>query len=123
MKRSIRLLATLFVFASASFIRADEFKSETILSTTTFGPIHVQGNQFMLIRNFTQDGAFSADQGFVTVTKPPGTGTPVIVLTAANLSPPTDVINNVIIAGPADVMVMCGTPGNCFISYKKGDNN
>ena len=76
----------------------------------------------MVIRNFTQDDLLGL-RGVVTVTKPPG-GTPVNVLSAAALdqSPP-DIINSVVITGPADVVFTCGdTSGNCFVSYKK-DNN
>jgi hypothetical protein len=74
----------------------------------------------MLIRNFTQEGG--TDRGFVTVNHN------VNVLTAAILtSDPTqgteEVINTVIIAGPADVTVTCGTTtGNCFITFKKESN-
>ena len=47
------------------------------------------------------------------------------VLVAAILDPsqPTEVINTIVIAGPADVSVTCGsTTGNCFISFKKEGN-
>jgi hypothetical protein len=81
----------------------------------------------MLIRNFTQEGG--TDRGAVTVGKPnnaTATSTPV-VLTAAIVGPMSateEVINDVVIAGPADVTISCGSDatGNCFISYKKVDN-
>src|SRR5205085_2306310 len=62
--------------------------------------------------------------GFVTVTTPPVSGSPVNVLNAAILDPANspEVINSVIIAGPADVSVTCGDAGNCFISFKKDSN-
>jgi hypothetical protein len=115
-----RLALALFVVVLAALAFADDFKSMTIAGGASSDPIRVHGDQFMVIRNFTQeDGTLS---GVVTVTKP--TGSPVNVLTAAILTDsPPDVINNVIIAGPADVTVTCGnTSGNCFISFKK-DNN
>ena len=60
------------------------------------------------------------------VNKPPTNLTPVTVLSSAIVdptSPTVEVINSVVIAGPADVSFTCGTGGgNCFISYKKDDN-
>ena len=82
----------------------------------------VHGDQFMVIRNFTQeDGTM---HGMVMVTQLPGT-TAVNVLAAAILTAsPPDVINSVVIAGPADVSVTCGATmnKNCFISFKKDSN-
>src|SRR5213080_22387 len=101
---------------------ADDFKSMVITSgmSADLPPIH--GDQFMVIRNFTQDDG--SPRGVVTVTKPPNGGTSVNVLAAAVLdASPPDVINSVVIAGPADVSVTCGTTtGNCFISYRKDSN-
>lgn len=120
MKNFLRILAiALCAFAGTTF--ADDFKSEVIPGNGSLGPIRVHGNQFMVIRNFTQEDGTT--HGVVMVTQLPGI-TPVNVLAAAilNMSTP-DVINNVIIAGPADVSVTCGdTAGNCFISYKKDSN-
>ena len=46
------------------------------------------------------------------------------VLTAAILDPSNtsslEVINDVVIAGPADVTVTCGDGTDCFIAYRKG---
>jgi len=65
-------------------------------------------------------------RGVVMVTTPPSSGTTVNVLAAAVLNPAQqpEVINNVVIAGPADVVVTCGASSmkNCFISYKKDSN-
>jgi hypothetical protein len=107
-------------FAGTTF--ADNFQSMVVGSTATADLPRIHGNQFMVIRNFTQDDG--STRGFVSVTKPPNGGTSVMVLTAAvlNASPP-DVINSVVIAGPADVSVTCGTTtGNCFISFRKDSN-
>jgi hypothetical protein len=121
MNHSLRLLTTVVVLAFASFIRADDFFSRTILSGQTFSFSHLRGGQFLIIRNFTQDDLVTT-RGVVMVTKPPGTSAN--ILSAANLAAdPPDVINTVVIAGPADVSAMCGdTTGNCFISYRKGSN-
>ena len=117
-----RVASTLLVLISSSVAFADDFKSLTIPGFTDSGSIRVHNNQFMVIRNFTQeDGSI---RGVVLVTTPPGASTSVNVLTATLLNMFTlEPINNVVIAGPADVVFACGdTTGNCFVSYKK-DNN
>jgi hypothetical protein len=115
------LLFALCGFAGTTF--ADDFKSMTIAGGTSSDPIRVHGDQFMVIRNFTQEGG--SDRGFVMVTKLPS-GDTANILTAAILdttTTPPDVINNVVIAGPADITVTCGTGATgCFISYKKDSN-
>ena len=120
MKNFLRIFA-LVVFAVPSVAFSGDFKSEVIAGGQSVDLPHVGGDQFMLIRNFTQEGG--TDRGFVTVNHN------VNVLTAAILtSDPTqgteEVINTVIIAGPADVSVTCGatTGMNCFISFKKDSN-
>ena len=83
------------------------------------------GDQVMVIRNFTQEDGMT--RGVVMVT-PDSSPTPVNVLAAAILNPstanPPDVINSIVIAGPADVSVTCGASmgKNCFISFKKDSN-
>ena len=123
-------LIPLFLLASASFASADDFKSITISGGTVSPQAlpRVHGDQFMLIRNFTQEGTGSF-RGVVMVSKPPGTIPSVSVLAAAVVDPNNttqgtlEVINSVVIAGPADVSVTCGsTTGSCFISYKKEGN-
>ena len=106
----------------AAITFADDFKSMTIATGVTADLPRIHGDQFMVIRNFTQDDG--SPRGVVTVTKPPNGGTSVNVLAAAVLdASPPDVINSIVIAGPADVSVTCGTTsGNCFISYKKISN-
>jgi hypothetical protein len=116
-----RYLVAAFLFASATFLFADDFKSVTITGGIPLGPIRVHGDQFMVIRNFTQDTT-QAPRGFVMVTQLPG-NTPVNVLSAARLDAPTlEVINSVVIAGPADVTVACDQSAICFISFKKDSN-
>ena len=121
MKNFLRIFVfTLCVLAGIAF--ADDFKSMVVASGVTADLPRIHGDQFMVIRNFTQDDG--SPRGVVTVTKPPNGGTSVNVLAAAVLdASPPDVINSVVIAGPADVSVTCGiTSGNCFISYKKDSN-
>jgi hypothetical protein len=113
-------------FAGTTF--ADDFKSMVIAGGINDQPLpRVHGDQFMVIRNFTQEGSGSS-RGFVTVSNTL-TGGPVKILGAAIVDPTTpagslEVINSVVIAGPADVSVTCGaSPGsNCFISFKKDSN-
>ena len=118
-----RLAPALFVLIFSCAVFGDDFKSQTIPSGGSSDTIRVHNGQFMVVRNFTQDDLVTT-RGVVTVTKPPSSGTPVNVLSAAALDQlPPDIINSVVIAGPADVMITCGdTTGNCFVSYKK-DNN
>jgi hypothetical protein len=76
----------------------------------------------MVIRNFTQDATGGA-RGVVMVSTPPNPPAPVNVLAAAILDKPTlEVINSVVIAGPADVTFICGTGATCFVSFKKDSN-
>jgi hypothetical protein len=123
MKNFLRIF-TLAVCGFAGTTFADDFKSVVVPETGSVGPIRVHGDQFMVIRNFTQEGTASNPRGVVTVTISGGTMTD--VLTAAIVDPTTapEVINNVVIAGPANVTVTCGAPAgmNCFISYKKDSN-
>ena len=121
MKNLLRIF-TLAVCGFAGTTFADDFKSEVIATGVTADLPRIHGDQFMVIRNFTQDDG--SPRGVVTVTKPPNGGTSVNVLAAAVLdASPPDVINSVVIAGPADISVTCGTTaGNCFISYRKESN-
>jgi hypothetical protein len=123
MTKIFRPLAPVFVVLMFScFVSADDFNSITFDSTSS-QTIRVHGDQFMVIRNFTQE--MGSMRGLVMAAKPDAmTGTTVNVLAAAILSNPTlEVINNVVIAGPADVTFTCGTGGgNCFISFKKDSN-
>src|SRR5260370_12195355 len=117
--KNFRRIFVLGIFALPGITFAGDFKSEVIAGGQPLDLPHVGGDQFMVIRNFTQEGG--TDRGFVTVNHN------VNVLTAAILTnDPTqgteEVINTVIIAGPADVTVTCGTTGNCFITFRKESN-
>ena len=115
----------LFAFAVSIFIGttfADDFKSMVVASGITADLPRIHGDQFMVIRNFTQDTGSA--RGTVLVTKPPTTGPTVNVLSATILDFFfLEPINNVVIAGPADVTVTCPDPAaTCFVSYKKDSN-
>jgi hypothetical protein len=121
-----RLAPALFVLIFSCFAFGDDFKSLTITNGGS-ETILVHNGQFMIIRNFTQEGG--SDRGFVTATRPPTSTNPAdttTVLTAAILNTTTttpDIINTVVIAGPANVVFQCGTTGgNCFVSFKKDSN-
>lgn len=120
MKHFLRIFAlTLFAFAGTTF--ADDFKSTIIaMGGTLPTPIHVSGDQFLVIRNFTQDGGTT--RGLVNVYQI-ATGLNANVLAATiidPMNPPVlEVINNVVIAGPANVSVSCGDGIDCFITYRK----
>jgi hypothetical protein len=121
-----RLAPALFVLIFSCTVFGDDFKSLTITSGNS-ETILVHNGQFMIIRNFTQEGG--SDRGFVTATRPPTSTDPADttkVLTAAILDTTTtapDIINTVVIAGPANVVFQCGTTvGNCFVSFKKDSN-
>ena len=117
-----RLAPALAVLIFSCFALGDDFKSLTFDSTTP-QTIRVHNGQFMVIRNFTQETG--STHSLVMVATPNSTtGTPVAVVAAAILDVPTvEVINNVVIAGPADVTFTCDPGGgNCFISFKKADN-
>ena len=119
-------LLRIFAFAACGFAGmtfAGDFKSMVITGSDTQSLPHVANDQFLVIRNFTQNGA-GTSRGVVTVTT--HTGGPTNVLTAAILDPADtsagslEVINNVVIAGPANVAVTCGTSAtDCFITYRK----
>jgi hypothetical protein len=108
----------------AAITFADNFKSIVITSGGPQNLPRVHGDQFMVIRNFTQEGSASNPRGAVMISTDGGV-TWIDVLAAAVLdtSKPPEVINSVVIAGPADVRATCGvTTVSCFISFKKDSN-
>lgn len=117
-----RLAPALLVLNFSGVAFGDDFKSKVITAGDTQSLPRVHGDQFMVIRNFTQENGSSATRGVVQVSNDGG-ATWVSVLSAAfvdTTTNPPDVVNNVVIAGPLDVQVTCGTgAGNCFISFKK----
>jgi hypothetical protein len=120
-----RFLLAFVLFASAALLFAEDFKSKVIAATDS-RTITVRADQLLVIRNFTQEySATTTSRGTVALVTDTGN---VNVLTAAILdissSPAQEIINRVVIAGPATVLVTCGDgTGNCFVTYKKDSNN
>jgi hypothetical protein len=115
------LIAVLFCFC-VPFIHAGEFVSESIPASglSTKSPIHVAQHRFLRIRNFTQDTAgtrgvvsVSTDGGATSTTVMTAALTPLIPLAAP------EIINSVVIAGPADVTIKAGSAGLTFVTYTK----
>src|ERR1700737_3991622 len=102
-----RYLITVFFCASATFIVAGDFQS-VVLSTVTGNTsitINVPDDRFLVIRNFTQDKGTT--RGEVKATLQPS-NLMATVMTASLLNAASiEVINNVVVAGPASVSVTC----------------
>ena len=118
-----RLFAALFFCACATFSRAGDFQSAIFTATIPLPTIHVGDDHILVIRNFTQQDGTTRSVVNATLLV---SGLSANVLTAALVdpaSPSPDVINEVIIAGPANVTATCD-PGAtaCFISYRKGED-
>jgi hypothetical protein len=124
MKTSFRLLAVGFVFGFATFARAGDFVSTVLQASQALPTITVRGDQFLVIRNFTQE-CCGNNRGVVSVTKNNLTISPAFVASFADpttLSGFLDPVNEFVVAGPATVDVTCGDTTNCFITYRKGQN-
>lgn len=117
------LIAALF-FASPTLVLADDFKS-VILAPNGVQQINVDGQHFLRIRNFTQEGG--SMRGLVNVALNDQSGLSANVLAAAIVDPASaalDVINSIVISGPVTVTVTCGdATGSCFITYRKDDSD
>jgi hypothetical protein len=117
-----RFLVSVFFCASAAFAVADDDFKSKILQANDRLSITVPVDHFLKIRNFTQEGG--NQRGLVTVTTT-SNGLTANVLTAAIIDPMAaagslEVINSVVIEGPANVTVTCGNAdASCFVSYRK----
>jgi hypothetical protein len=123
MNLSFRFLTSLFVFAFAAFANAGDFVSVVVQATQSLPTITVPGDRILVIRNFTQE-AGGKTRGFVSVTTNGLTANNVLTATIVDPAAPQgtlEVINNVVIAGPATVTVNGGDT-NCFITYRKGED-
>jgi hypothetical protein len=110
-----RFFVLLSVAGFAGAIFAGDFKSAII--TTSALTIKVPDDQILHIRNFTQEGG--NERGVVTVTINNQT---VNVLNAAiidNTTVPPEIINQIVIAGPATVTVPPIPSATLFISFRK----
>ena len=126
MKIAARCLIAVVMLAAASFALAHPFKSKII--TTTPLMITVGDEAFLRIKNFSQQGG--TDRGVVSVTLTGENGGTANVLTAIRTDFSTgsnsgnfpEIGNQVIIAGPAEVMVSPVTGATLFITYRKEGN-
>jgi hypothetical protein len=106
--------ATSFVFAGGGF------KSRVITSSPL--TITVPDEHFLRLRNFTQQGG--VDRGVVTVTLNDQSAN---VLTASRIdtssvSTSPEIMNQVVIAGPAEVTIAPVVGATLFITYRKEGN-
>jgi len=115
-----------------SFVFAGELKSRIITSSPLM--ITIPDNHFLKVTNFTQEGG--VDRGVVTVTLTGQTdqtgqnGQTANVLTASRIDSstgsasqnPPEIINQVRIAGPAQVTVAPVLGATLFITYRKLPN-
>ena len=126
---AVRCGIALIILAAASLAFANPFKSRIITGTSSPLVITVPDDHFLKITNFSQEGG--TDRGVVSVTltgdENGGTGN-VLTATRVDLSTGTnsqnapEVINRVIIAGPAQVTVAPVIGATLFITYRKESN-
>ena len=121
-----RYLVACVLLGTTTFVFAGEFKSRIITSSPLM--ITIPDNHFLKLSNFTQEGG--ADRGVLTVTlndQTGQTGQTANVLTASRIDSstggasqnPPEIINRVIIAGPAQVTVAPVLGATLFITYRK----
>src|SRR5438874_1948772 len=127
-----RFLVACVLLGAASFVFAGEFKSRIITSSPL--TITIPDNHFLKVTNFTQEGG--VDRGVLTVTlnsqtdqtdQTGQTGQTANVLTASRIDSstggasqnPPEIINRVIIAGPAQVTIAPVLVATLFITYRK----
>ena len=124
-----RYLVACVLLAATSFVFAGEFKSRIITSSPLM--ITVPDNHFLKVTNFTQEGG--VDRGVLTVTlngQSDQTGQTANVLTTSridsstgsNSQNPPEIINQVRIAGPAQVTVAPVLGATLFITFRKLPN-
>jgi hypothetical protein len=127
-----RFLVACVLLVATSFVFAGELKSRIITSSPLM--ITVPDNHFLKVTNFTQEGG--VDRGVVTVTLNGQTdqtgqnGQTANVLTASRIDSstgsasqnPPEIINQVRIAGPAQVTVPPVLGATLFITYRKLPN-
>jgi hypothetical protein len=130
-----RYLVACVLLAATSFVFAGEFKSRIITSSPLM--ITVPDNHSLKVTNFTQEGG--VDRGVLTVTlnnqtdqtgQTGQTGQTANVLTASRIDSstgsasqnPPEIINQVRIAGPAQVTVAPVLGATLFITFRKLPN-
>ena len=115
-----RSLVACVLLGAISFVFAGGFKSRIITSSPL--TITVSDEQSLRVRNFTQQGG--VDRGVVTVTLNDQSAN---VLTASridtsSLSTSQETLNQVVIAGPAEVTIAPVVGATLFITYRKEAN-
>jgi hypothetical protein len=124
-----RYLVACVLLSTTTFVFAGEFKSRIITSSPLM--ITIPDNHFLKVSNFTQEGG--VDRGVLTVTlndqsdQTGQTGQTANVLTTSRIDSstggasqnPPEIINRVIIAGPAQVTVAPVLGATLFITYRK----
>jgi hypothetical protein len=127
MKIAARCVITVVMLAGASFAFAHPFKSRIV--TTSPLMITVDDDQRLNIKNFSQEGG--TDRAVVAVTFTGDNGGTANVLAAARIDLSTgsnsqnspEIVNKVIIAGPAQVTVAPVIGATLFITYRKESND
>jgi hypothetical protein len=115
-----------FLFLNGGFVFAGGFKSKII--TTSPLTITVPDDRFLKITNFTQEGG--TDRGVIRVNLSGDAGGIANVLTATRIDFSTginsqnlpEIVNRVIIAGPAEVRIAPVPGATLLITYKKEPN-
>jgi hypothetical protein len=116
-----RSLVACVLLGAASFVFAGGgFKSRVITSSPL--TITVPDEHFLRLRNFTQQGG--VDRGVVTVTLNDQSAN---ILTASRIdtssvSTSPEIMNQVVIAGPAEVTIAPVVGATLFITYRKEGN-
>src|SRR5436853_4642036 len=124
-----RYLVACLLLAATTLVFAGEFKSRIITSSPL--TITIPDNHFLKVTNFTQEGG--VDRGVLTVTlnsQTDQTGQTANVLTASRIDSstgsasqnPPEIINQVKIAGPAQVTVAPVLGATLFITFRKLPN-
>lgn len=124
MKISSGLLAAVVLFSLISFAQAGNWISQVVQAGQSLPDITVAGGHVLIIRNFTQEGTFSAitTRGQVTVTDKNSFSAVMMTASVADTDPNAvlEPVNEIFIAGPATVTV-AGGDTSCFITYRKAE--
>jgi len=126
---AVRCGIALIILAAASLAFANPFKSRIITGTSSPLVITVPDDHFLKITNFSQEGGTDRGVVAVTLTGDENSGT-ANVLTATRIDLSTgassqnspEIVNRVVIAGPAQVTIAPITGATLFISYRKESN-
>jgi hypothetical protein len=116
---SCAAVAVIILFAGVSRVSAGPFHTKIITSSSEPLVLNLAENVFLQIKNFTQEGG--STRGTVAVTIDGQTAN---VLTASQINATTvtvvpEIINRVVIAGPATVTVQPLADATLTISYRK----